>query len=376
MSGEIGAFGDLATAGLAANALDAPVPGAAVHGTCANCGTALDGRFCHQCGQAAHVHRSLTHVVEEFLHGITHFDGKAWQTLPMLLFKPGRLTRDYILGKRARYVAPVPLFLLVVFLMFFVFSFVGSGVHIGNLAGTRDAATMSPVQALAALPPARTQLAEIDSDIRKGLAQNAVTGSAAAVGGLRVARNAMREHITRLETRAAGKPLAADPNSTLDQFAAAEKSGDFNLKLGNATIDEKVNTALTNPDFVLYKIQGKAYKLSFLLVPLSLPWLWLLFFWKRGVRMYDHAVFALYSISFMSLVFTTVSLLMHWGVESGLVYTTLALIIPLAHMFVQLKGAYALTTGGALWRTVALASASIITLTIYAVLMLVLGVID
>ncbi len=376
MDGEIGALGDLATAGLAAHALDSPAAGAAGHGVCANCDAALDGRFCHQCGQAAHVHRSLIHVGEEFLHGITHFDGKAWQTLPMLLFKPGRLTRDYIFGKRARYVAPVPLFLLVVFLMFFVFSFVGSGVHIGNLAGTRDAATMSPVEALAALPSARTQLAEIENDIRKGNAKNADIGSAAAVEGLEVARDAVRDHIVRLEARAAGKTLTRDGNSTLDQLAAAEKSGRFNLKLGSATLDEKVNAALANPDFAIYKIQGKAYKFSFLLVPLSLPWLWLLFFWRRGVRMYDHAVFALYSISFMSLLFTLVSLLITWGVEAGWVYFALIGVVPLVHMFVQLKGAYALTTAGALWRTATLATLSIAVLAVYLMLMLVLGVID
>ena len=64
-------------------------------------------------------------MVEEFAHGLYHFDSKAWRTLPMLAFRPGKLTRDYTHGRRARYVAPLALFLLSIFLMFFVFGFVG-----------------------------------------------------------------------------------------------------------------------------------------------------------------------------------------------------------------------------------------------------------
>ena len=120
MSDQIEAAGALVTAGLAANPLDRPAGDGGQSGACANCGTALSGPFCSKCGQRAHLNRSIGDVFHEFLHGITHFDGKAWTTLPMLLFRPGKLIRSYIDGHRARYVAPVPLFLMVIFLMFFV----------------------------------------------------------------------------------------------------------------------------------------------------------------------------------------------------------------------------------------------------------------
>jgi hypothetical protein len=93
LSNEIEAGAALATAGLAADALQAPAarPRAGTanvigHGTnCANCGAALSGQFCGQCGQRAHLHRSLGDVFHEVLHGVTHFDGRFWTTLPMLL---------------------------------------------------------------------------------------------------------------------------------------------------------------------------------------------------------------------------------------------------------------------------------------------------
>lgn len=60
------------------NAVMQPSPSAA----CANCATALEGRFCHCCGQKAHLHKSLLHLGEDVLHGVLHFDSKGSRTLP------------------------------------------------------------------------------------------------------------------------------------------------------------------------------------------------------------------------------------------------------------------------------------------------------
>src|SRR3984957_7221966 len=120
--------GTLVSAGLAAQAIDAiSVPdrhGAetGAHPNCLNCGTALSASYCGSCGQPAHLHRSLWHLSEEFLHGVLHFDAKGVRTAPLLAFRPGLLTRRYIDGQRTRYVSPMALFLFCIFLMYFVFS--------------------------------------------------------------------------------------------------------------------------------------------------------------------------------------------------------------------------------------------------------------
>ena len=72
---------------------------------CLNCGAELAGPFCHECGQHAHVHRTLSSFFHDFLHGVLHFEGKIWRTLPMLVWRPGELTRRYIDGQRARFVS-------------------------------------------------------------------------------------------------------------------------------------------------------------------------------------------------------------------------------------------------------------------------------
>ena len=125
--------GTLVSAGLAAKEIDAmSVPdrhGAetGTHHNCLNCGAALSASYCGSCGQPAHLHRSLLHLSEEFLHGVLHFDAKGVRTAPLLAFRPGLLTRRYIDGQRTRYVSPMALFLFCIFLMYFVFSLAAGG---------------------------------------------------------------------------------------------------------------------------------------------------------------------------------------------------------------------------------------------------------
>ena len=372
MSNEIEALGGLVTAGIAANVLDGPNGSSALasHGACANCGAPLAGNFCAACGQKAHLHRSLADVGHEFVHGITHFDGKAWKTLPMLVFRPGTLTRDYIMGKRAKYVAPVPLFLLVVFLMFFVFSFVHISDNIGGGATGADGKQLTRAEAVRELPKVEAELGQLDADIKAASTGTPEPGEIAAMKGARAGVVATRN---RLRARATGPEGA--PSDLREEVIREVKDSNPTVNFGNKTLNEKALLALKNPELTLYKVQGKAYKFSFLLVPLSLPWLWLMFAWKRDVRLYDHAIFALYSISFMSLLFIIGSGALTLNITSGWLWTPL-LIAPFVHMYVQLKGAYGLPRFGALWRTVGLSLGAVVSLSFYATLIVALGLMD
>jgi hypothetical protein len=74
---------------------------------CLNCGTPLVGKHCHECGQQGHIHRTLSAFWHDLLHGVLHFEGKTWRTLPLLVWRPGELTRRYVDGERARFVSPI-----------------------------------------------------------------------------------------------------------------------------------------------------------------------------------------------------------------------------------------------------------------------------
>lgn len=82
------------------------------HAACKNCGTATCGNYCHQCGQPAHVHvPSAREFLHEFLAHYVALEGKLWKSLALLLFKPGFLSREYIEGRRVRYLEPLRLYL-------------------------------------------------------------------------------------------------------------------------------------------------------------------------------------------------------------------------------------------------------------------------
>jgi hypothetical protein len=104
---------------------------------------------------------------------------------------------------------------------------------------------------------------------------------------------------------------------------------------------------------MLYKLQANSYKFSWLLIPLSIPFVSLLFAWRRRFGAYDHAVFVTYSLSFMTLLFVALTLLGRIGLPNGLLALAGFLVPPL-HIYRQIRGAYQLRRFSALWRTAAL----------------------
>ena len=341
-------FGEAVTGGLAARAAEpaAGEGGAHDEDRCRNCGTELVGEFCHGCGQPGHVHRTVAAWWHDVAHSVLHFEGKIWRTLPMLAWRPGELTRRYIEGERARFVSPMALFLFTVFLMFAMFSALGAdlfGTGGGNPAAQEAAELRQADAAIARLQARRAELA------RRGVDTEAV-------------ERALRE--------------AQTERRVLGVAAGSERVVDGEPKTGWARLDKGLKKANENPALLSYKVQTNAYKFSWALIPISLPFLWLLFLHRRRYReqykAYDHLVFITYSISFMSMVLIAFVVLRSLTNDSGWL-TVLALLIPPVHMFRQLKGAYRLSTISALWRTVALVFMALTAVTLFMLLLLGLG---
>ena len=80
---------------------------------------------------------------------------------------------------------------------------------------------------------------------------------------------------------------------------------------------------------MIYKAQTSAYKYSWMLIPLSVPFVWLLFPFSRRFRGYDHTVFVTYSLAFMTLGFVALSLLRPLGLPASATQWAIALIPPL-----------------------------------------------
>jgi hypothetical protein len=320
---------------------------------CRNCGAVLTGPFCAQCAQPAHLHRSLRSLGHDILHSVFHFEGKFWRTLPMLALHPGRLTRRYIDGERAKFVSPMALFLFTVFVMFAVFSFAPAVTQ--STTDTQDVAT-SQREALAVLD---RNLAEL----RSRLADPALTA---------VQRADIEKEIVQLETwrgvTAALSRDAAARDGSSPQGAAVELESDA----VPATWREATRRLNENPGLLLYKLKTNGYKFSWALVPLSIPFMWLLFVGRRDIHLYDHAVFVTYSLSFMMLFVVVLVLLDAIHVNEDVIETAF-LIVPPLHIYRQLRGAYRLSRANAVLRLVLVLAIAILVLALFGALLVVVG---
>jgi hypothetical protein len=373
---DIDAAGAAATGGIIGSAIEKPTGQAGEpHHVCSDCGAETIGRFCHDCGQPTHVHRTLFHLLEEILHGVMHFDSRIWRTLPLLFLNPGKLTREWVHGKRTRYVSPLAMYLFTVFVMFMLLSFFPTpGQELGKATG--DLAN-APATAGTTLFKAADKAAKA-----KAALENAPKGTdEASVERRAELEEAVKEAVADLEE--ANAEMQADPTPPnvaaigagwAQEVQAKAKTGEWHANTGNKKLDEKLNHKLQNPELALYKIQQTFYKFSFLLVPISIPFVAVLFLWKRGFTLYDHGVFVLYSLTFMALLIMIGAAALRFGGEGVLGWTFLAasLAIPI-HMFAQVKGAYSLRGFSATWRTFLLLNFCWVTLTLFLLAIIWLG---
>ncbi|WP_068070708.1 DUF3667 domain-containing protein [Novosphingobium lentum] len=341
-------IGDLVDTAIVAHAIEPAAGGPPDNsghtheGACLNCGTALVGSHCHACGQAAHVHRTLGAFFHDLAHGVFHFEGKIWRTLPQLVLHPGRMTREYVDGRRAAYVSPIALFLFCVFLLFSVVSHMGNTLgDIGSVStnGKAISGIAANEQEIARLQQLRAALAA------QGKPTAAIDGEITGrQSGLDALKNARGEAIRK---------------AVLDQKSGARSD--------LPAIQHAIDAFRANPQLGLYKLQSNAYKYAWALIPISVPMVWLLFPFSRRFGLYDHTVFVTYSLCFMALLVVVLSIAGKLGLP---IVGIAAVVLPPLHMYRQLKGAYGLSRASALWRTAAMLFFSLFALIVFAMFVL------
>lgn len=417
MSGELAGAADIIAGAALARAVE-PEAGegrSATERVCLNCGTTLMGAHCHMCGQKAHVHRTLHEFGHDILHSVLHFDGKIWRTLPMLFWKPGDLTRRYVHGERAKFVSPLALFLFSVFLAFATFNWLvpdgGSSVtapqSIERVRKEYQADRKEIEDAIALLEAEKkadpADAERLDAKIARNQErlQSLEDGSGRQLREMEAAnekflseRSKIEADIARLEDRIAAARKAGQPTAKLEEELNGAKMAarvittaagglengiedtsnwnftDLNFP-GSGALNKAVKTAKKNPQLLLYKIQSNAYKYSWSLIPISVPFVWLLFFWRRRFKMFDHAVFVTYSITFMMLLGIICAILINTGF--GVIGGLLLAFYPPIHMYRQIHHAYETSRFGAFWRMCFLSFFAMTALMLFTMLVVSLG---
>jgi hypothetical protein len=358
MDGEIQAAADIATGAVLAKAVEPDTGGAVAKNegdVCLNCGAIVAGSFCSACGQKRKVHRTLSAFGHDILHSVLHFDGKIWRTLPLLIWRPGDLTRRYIHGERAKFVSPLALFLFTVFLTFALFnSMVPAASGPDITTDMKSDAEFNSVKA------------ELGNEIKQ--LQTKLSAAQKADQPTKELQDKLNE--AQLTLKVIGTTQAA---------VTGDKEGDGGWRFtdldfpGADQLNAAVKKGSENPQLLLYKVQSNAYKFSWALIPISVPFVWMLFFWRRQFKMFDHAVFVTYSLCFMMVSLSVAAILINRGTFEVVGGLMLAFAPPI-HMYRQLKQAYSLRSFGAFWRMLILLSFAGFALTLFGLLIVALGV--
>lgn len=268
---------------------------------CANCRTELQGPYCHACGQLADdFHRSIWKLFWESVENLFNLDGRVLKTLPKLVFDPGGLTRDYLVGRRAPQIPPFRLFLVVLLI----------GLVLPDVfSGDRTSSPSTP-----------------DSAMREAGAQIESGKGSLHIGPLTV----------------------AGPRKTAGGSSAGR--GDFTVDGGPRWLTDWLQTRLNavqrNPQLFGYILENWIDKIIVLSLPVSAVILGLLFVFNRRFMLFDHLVFSMHSLSFQILLITTIALLAR---PFGAWALPLILAGP-AHLFGHMRGVYATSIFGTLVR--------------------------
>ena len=282
---------------------------------CLNCGTILEGKFCHNCGQEnLEMKESFGHMLNHAISDYFHFDYQFFHTLRPLFLKPGHLTNEYLAGRRAQYLHPVKMYIFIS-LVFFVLFFQGSkrendkvkdekrseqkgktaidkGIY-GNLDLTPGQKKALAEKLKAYVPD--TIVKEINADIAKGSPKVKVRETDNE-GGFTFYGD---DNVNKFPTY---------PDYLADQAKLAEKDRDNMLEryLIKKNYDWK-SQGKNAKEILTDGFKHNAPKMMFLLLPLFALILKIAF-WKNHKLYVEHIIYAIHLHCYMFLFLTVIIL--------------------------------------------------------------------
>jgi len=282
---------------------------------CMNCGTELQGPFCHYCGQPdKNLMRFFPALLRELLEDFMDFDSRFMRTIKPLLFKPGKLTRDYLDGRRFRYVPPLRLYIFSSIALFFLFAVVAPG-----------AIDIDP------------QLDGDDPKITIGMDEGDKEDLREALEGLDKIQPGLAEQVGKEIEQAANEEEDHDPDEEEEEFSINlngepwdRETNPFDVPFMPDWVNHWVNKEIEespqkgraieeNPNLMLDQVLDVLPGTMFVLLPLVAL---LLKFWYLFAKKYyvEHLIFALHNHAFIfvtAFVMILLSVFTDWREPSG-----------------------------------------------------------
>lgn len=302
---------------------------------CLNCGAIVQERYCSHCGQEnTEVKESFNHLLRHFFEDVTHYDSKFFTTIKDLLFKPGFLTREYLVGRRASYLHPIRMYVFCSFI-YFLAAFAFSHTEEKGEEAIRERVVLVAKKEIA--DSMHQMLEETDAGNRVDSTKKAVLSATMT----RLKLDSIRE--SEIEFQLIGnidyKMLKAYDSA---QHALPESQREKGIKpwlysRWLATIEHNGGEGVVN--LLIEKTQHAIPKLMFLLLPLF-ALLLKLFYDRKKYYYADHAIFSLHfhsAVFLLFLVFTLINKLF----PSVEVFTSIfELILVIVFLVAALKNAY------------------------------------
>ena len=273
-------------------------------GICRNCGAELAGEYCHQCGQSARsLRRPFWTLVKESVETLFVMDGRIAQTLPALMLYPGRVSRDYLDGRRARFIPPFRLYVFASLIFFVLLPLtLGQGIGFDPSMGGIDTAREQ-------LEQARDSGEMTEEEYRD------------ALEGLGLADSILRgrdpETPQDVPDRTGSPPPAAGmPPEALEALQEAGRTGDLDAT-GLAFVRD-------NASRLWAETRRWVPRIMFVLLPVYAALLALVYLWRRRFLYFDHLIVSLHfhAALFLAMTVTVLaSMVIGWG------WATLGLLI-------------------------------------------------
>lgn len=291
---------------------------------CANCGTPLDGPYCHACGQHdADLRRPFWSLTAEVIEGLFSLDGRVLSTIPALMFRPGRITARYLTGERARYVQPFRLYLIASVLFFVSLALLGTNgigfrpdvqvqeAEAGLGEAAEDLSESAQGQTEAGQDEAAAELAEAEAMTRAAQQQTRdALAQASEDAGLNLeelAGTGAKAEWKR-ELRAALLPETLDADE-LEAIHSDENTLDFAFadqipRAQREWLYMRVERVIDDPGRLWAAMGRWAPRLMFVLLPIYALTLAGMHFWRRDFVFYDHLIVSLHAHAFFFLLMT------------------------------------------------------------------------
>jgi hypothetical protein len=307
---------------------------------CLNCGTEVPERYCTHCGQENAVpHESFGHLVKHFIGDVLHYDSQFLTTLKYLLFRPGRLTREYMAGKRVMYVNPIKLYIFISFLFFLVFASLNHSAHHDDEPEDKKehAAEAVPSSGHVSQTGKDTVPGNHDSVYRyRPLREEPAHGMATVTpASVKKKTEEHKKEVTAAEeedNRYTYRSLAAY-DSAQKALPPDERAAGFEgwitrraLSVGGDFKEGELQEAINH----------NAPKMMFILLPLFALWMKILY---RKRYYADHAIFALHVHCFAFVVLLIAMLLNNMFVEDD-TFTLWGLLLIAIYIWLALKNTY------------------------------------